>query len=402
MRVLMISNDWTIAVRDPEAGDTLERHVRYAQALRRRFPDGRIDVVVKAPRSWSPQMREIAEALHVHPVPCARAAFAARALRMSTALAGRERLDVVTTQTPFDDGLVGVWLKRRHGVTLNVQMQSSFLDQPEWIRQRPVVYRIFNALGKWVTQRADTVRVVCQGEKARLERRFPPLRRKLVCLHPLVNRVVFEEPVRDEEMEPIRTVLGRRRLAGAPYILFVGRLAREKNLPMLLRAFALALRDVPEGVLVVVGDGPLRGRLENLARRLRIGERVVWAGAVPLRSLRGWYGASAGVVVPSLQEGFAKVVVESCLMERPVIATPFVSARELLSDGVTGFIAPDFRDAGWLAGRMVFLLRQPGAARAMGRRGREHVASYLLSDEAHLDRLVDIWCDTAAKGRRRS
>jgi hypothetical protein len=79
-----------------------------------------------------------------------------------------------------------------------------------------------------------------------------------------------------------------------------------------------------------------------------------------------------------------------------------VSARELLSDGVTGFIAPDFRDAGWLAGRMVFLLRQPGAARAMGRRGREHVASYLLSDEAHLDRLVDIWCDTAAKGRRRS
>ena len=157
----MISSDWTIAVRDPEAGDTLERHVRYARALRRRFPDARIDVVVKAPRSWSPQMREIAEALHVHPVPCARAAFAARALRVSTALAGRERLDVVTTQTPFDDGLVGVWLKRRHGVTLNVQMQSSFLDQPEWIRQRPVVYRLLNALGKWVAQRADTVRVVC-------------------------------------------------------------------------------------------------------------------------------------------------------------------------------------------------------------------------------------------------
>src|SRR5436309_2454152 len=124
-----------------------------------------------------------------------------------------------------DDGLVGVWLKRRHGVSLNVQMQSSFLDQPEWIRQRPVVYRTFNALGKWVARRADTVRVVCQGEKARLERRFPLLQRSLVCLHPLVNRVVFEEPVRDDEMEPMRAVLGRRGLPAAPYVLFVGRLS---------------------------------------------------------------------------------------------------------------------------------------------------------------------------------
>ena len=134
----------------------------------------------------------------------------------------------------------------------------------------------------------------------------------------------------------MRAVLGRRGLPAAPYILFVGRLSREKNLPLLLQAFALAIRDVRDGVLVVVGDGPLRGRLENVARTLGIGERVVWAGAVPLRSLRGWYAASAGVVIPSLQEGFAKVVAESCLMERPVIATPFVSARELLSDGVTG------------------------------------------------------------------
>lgn len=403
MRVISIGFDPGVAAEGPSAsGDTRERHVKYAAALRRSYPNGEIEAIVKVPRSWSSRVREIAEGLRVHPVPCTRAAFAVGALRVATALLGRERIDVVTTHTPFDDGLAGVWLKRRQALGLNVQMRSSFLDMPWWIRQRPVVYRSFNLLGKWVVRRADTVRVVSFGEKARLEQVLPDLKDKLVCLPPLVNRGVFEKPIQRGELEDVRVVLQRRGLESARFVLFVGRLAAEKNLVTLLRAFRIVIRSVPDGVLVIGGDGPLRGGLEKLARALEIEKRLLWLGTVPLESLRGWYASAVGVVLPSFQEGFGKVIVESYLMERPVIVAPFVSAGELVTDGMTGFVAPDCRDAAWLADRMVYLLRHPDEARAMGQRGRTHVESYLLPEEAHLERLVGIWRDTATRARQPS
>jgi glycosyltransferase involved in cell wall biosynthesis len=396
----MIGFDSTMVADGRSAsGDTRERHVKYATALRRRHPDGEIEVVVRVPRSGSRRVIDVADGLRVHPVASARPAFVFGALRVAARLSGQRRVDVVTTQTPFDDGLVGVWLKRRFGLALNVQMHSSFLDMPWWIRERPGVYPSFNRLGKWVARRADTVRVVSYGEKARLERAFPHLRGKLVCLPVLVNRAVFEEPIHFDELEEARVLLRQRRLQAAPLLLFVGRLVPGKNIATLLRAFALANRAVPEAALAIAGDGPLRGDLERLAASLGAESRVVWLGALPLRSLRAWYASAVGVVLPSFYEGLPVVVMEAYLMGRPVLATPFVSARELVSEG-TGFIAPDFHDVVWMAERMTFLLQHPEEARVMGQRGRTHVGAYLLSEEEHLDRLIGLWRDTLAMARR--
>ncbi len=400
MRVLMISFDPSIVGDRSGPGDTQERHVKYAAALRRHCPGGRIDVIVKAPRSWSVEPVEVGEGLVVYPVPCTRPGFLAGALRMSQTLVGHARFDIVTTQTPFDDGLAGVWLKRRHGLALNVQMRSSFLDSPNWMRQRPFLYRGFNLIGKWVATRSDTIRVVSRAEGQRLEQRFPHLTRKLVYLHPMVDRATFEAAIRPEELVAADAVLRRRGLERAPFLLFVGRLSGEKNVATILRAFALASEQVADAALVLAGDGPLRPGLERRARALGIGRRVVWLGSVPSSALRPWFASASGVLLPSAYEGFPRVIVESYLMNTPVIVTPFVSARELVRDGETGFIAPDFDNPAWLGDRMVHLVRRPDEARAMGRRGKVHIQSYLVPEGEYLDRLVGIWRDTVARARR--
>lgn len=394
----MIGFDHTMLADGPsKPGDTRERHIGYVKALRQRFSDGRISVILRVPPSWSSQPKEVAAGLVVYPLPCRRLAFPLQALRVLSRLARTERFDVVTTQTPFDDGFVGVRMKRDFGIPLNVQMRSSFLDLSYWIRERPVIYRVFNLLGKWVAHQADTIRVLTYGEKQRLEERFPKLKGKIVCLQPRVNTQIFGQPIKDDELKHVQAVLKEQGLDRASFLLFVGRLVVQKNLLTLLRAFTVVSMKVPDSALVIAGDGPLKTKLKQVARHLGIEERVVWLGNLPLHSLRGWYAAARATVLPSLHEGFGKVIVESYLMGTPVVVTPFVSAAELVQDSETGFVTHSFTDPHELADKMIRLLFSPELAKDMGEKGRRHVQSYLLNEELYMQRLIEIWEQTALK-----
>jgi glycosyltransferase involved in cell wall biosynthesis len=399
VRLVMIGFDQTmLCERSGTSGDTRERHIRYARALRSHYPNGNIDVILAVPPSWSSQRVEIEEGLTVHPVPSRRSTFVMRAVVTLDQLFRQQSFDLVTTQTPFDDGLVGIWAKWKFGVSLNVQMRSSFLDMPHWISERPLVYRVFNLLGKWVANRADTIRVVSDRERQRLEQRFRRLHGKVAYLHPLVNTQIFDQCIGEEELENVRKTLNMQGIDESPFLLFVGRFALQKNLLTLFKAFALVNQQMPQAILVMAGEGPLRGRLERFAKRLKIEHRVVWLGNLPLQSLRAWYAAARATVLPSFHEGFPKIVGESYLMGTPVIATPFVSAHELICDGETGYVAPKFTNHRWLANRALELLSHPEQSKEMGRKGREYVQKYLLTESEYFERLMDIWSETAKRG----
>jgi glycosyltransferase involved in cell wall biosynthesis len=399
MQLLMIGFDQTMLAEGPaRPGDTRERHIKYAKTLRQYYPDGQITVLLRVPPSWAHQQVEVGEGLTVYPVPCRREAFVIRGIVVLKELIRNRHFDVVTTQTPFDDGWIGIWLKRKFGIPFNVQMRSSFLDSAYWIRERPLVYRLFNPLGKRVVHQSDTVRVVSEGEKQRLEQRFHKLNGKIISLHPLINTQLFDQPVGNKDLEQVHETLRGQAVDGSPFLLFVGRLVTSKNLPTLFKAFALVKGAIPKSVLVVAGSGPLRGRLQRFAERLNIEDRIVWLGNLPLQSLQAWYAAARATAFPSFYEGFGKVVVESYLTGTPVIATPFISAQELIRGGETGFIAPEFTNHQWLANRTLDLLSDAERAKEMGRRGKKYVQNYLLPEHEYLERLVDIWRQTAGKG----
>ena len=400
MRVAIIGFDQSMLdQRFAKASDTRERHIKYARTLRNHYPNGSIVIILRVPPGHSAQQVEIEDGLIIQPVPSRRSVFAIRAIITLERAFRRQSFDIVTTQTPFDDGFVGVYLKWRFLVPFNVQLHSSFFDIPEWISERPFVYRVFNVLGKWVIHRADTIRVVSRVEKKRLEQRFHKLNGKIACLHPFINAHIFNEPLGNEELEQVRVTLSRRRIDGGSFLLYVGRLVIEKNLPILIKAFALVSERMPKSLLVLAGDGPLRGELTEIAKRLKIDDRILWLGNLPLQSLRAWYATACATVMPSFHEGLNKVIVESYLMGTPVISTPFDSALELIRDGETGFIAPDFTNHVSLAEKALELLANPKGAKEMGQRGKEHVRDYLIPENRYLDQLIDIWRETVERGR---
>lgn len=156
-----------------------------------------------------------------------------------------------------------------------------------------------------------------------------------------------------------------------PTILHVARLVEVKGTRYLIRAFA-ALAERHAGVqLVIIGDGPLKHKLQALAEQLGVGQRVRFLGAVPHPQVLEWMRRAAMLVLPSVRtatgrvEGLGMVLLEAAATGVPVVGSRVGGIPEGVIDGVTGFLAPQ-RDAAALAGRMADLLDDPDLRRRMG------------------------------------
>lgn len=150
----------------------------------------------------------------------------------------------------------------------------------------------------------------------------------------------------------------------------VGRLHRAKDQASLIRAFARLLADVPDAALVLVGDGALRGELEQLARSEGVAHRVRLLGdrgdvAELLRGLELF-------ALPSLTEGYSVALLEACAAGLPIVATDVGGNCEIVRHGVNGLLVPA-RDIDALAAAMSRVLGDAALADAMARAGRAWV-----------------------------
>lgn len=159
---------------------------------------------------------------------------------------------------------------------------------------------------------------------------------------------------------------------GAMHVLNVSRLAPSKGNAVLLHALAELVRRDVRVTAMVIGDGPDRQRLERLATRLELGDRVRFTGAVGQHEIRDHYERADAFCLPSFAEGVPVVLMEAMAMELPVVATRVMGVSELVDDGVSGLlVAPGRVDA--LADALELLANAPERRRAMGRMGREKV-----------------------------
>ena len=131
-------------------------------------------------------------------------------------------------------------------------------------------------------------------------------------------------------------------------LLFVGRLAEQKEIPTLVEA-ARRLSGAAE--LWIAGDGPLRAEMESAAR----GAPVRLLGEVPHARVPELLRASRALVLCSNREGVPNVVLEALAHDRPVVATPVGAIPELVRDGTNGRLVP-VGDPDRLAGAMRDLL----------------------------------------------
>lgn len=166
------------------------------------------------------------------------------------------------------------------------------------------------------------------------------------------------------------------------YVLSVGRLEANKRVDLVVRALASADRRLR---LVVVGDGPLRSQLEEVAAAAGVADRVTFAGGVSEQALVDLYGGARAVVFPPFDEDYGYVTLEAFLARKPVITTADAGGPlEFVENAVTGFVTEPTPEAIGMA--MTRLVADEGLAPALGGAGYDRVRT--ITWDGVVDRLL--------------
>ncbi len=183
-------------------------------------------------------------------------------------------------------------------------------------------------------------------------------------------------------------------------VLFVGRLVQKKGCEFLLEAMAEVKRALPGTSLTVIGDGPLRSRLQAQAQQLNLPVRFL--GARPTSEVRDYMSRASVFCVPSLRadngdsEGFGMVFAEAQAMGTPVVSFSHGGIPEAVEDGHTGLLVPE-RDTPALAAAMIRLLRDASLWSRFSARGSERIREkYSLETQTQV--LEDIYAAACAPG----
>lgn len=160
-----------------------------------------------------------------------------------------------------------------------------------------------------------------------------------------------------------------------PMILHVGRQVAMKGTVYVIRAFARLAQQIPGVKLVIIGDGPLRKRMQSLAQSLGLAERIRFLGALPHQQVMTWMRKAAMLVLPSVRtrtgrnEGLGMVLLEAAATGVPMIGSRQGGIPEAVIDGETGLLVSERNDEE-LAAAMNTLLNDPAMRLHMGQQAR--------------------------------
>jgi glycosyltransferase involved in cell wall biosynthesis len=172
-------------------------------------------------------------------------------------------------------------------------------------------------------------------------------------------------------------------------VISVSRLARKNGIVDLVRALAQLKQKRNDVVLLLVGDGEERGRIEELVKKLNLTRDVIFAGSVRHEKLLRYYRMSDVFARPSYSEGLGNAFLEAMGAGVPVVATPVGGIKDFIEDGTTGIcVAPG--DPKSIADGIVKILDDSQLASELSRNARELVIQkYLWVDIAkHMEEFL--------------
>jgi glycosyltransferase involved in cell wall biosynthesis len=180
-------------------------------------------------------------------------------------------------------------------------------------------------------------------------------------------------------------------ISGKDVVIVQASLLGPRKDPLGLAASAArAMRECPELVYVVVGEGPLRAEVEEACRRSKAAERFRFTGWIPYERMPDFFNLADVVVQPSKGEGLSRVYLEAMACERALVASDIPAAREVIEHGENGLLF-ETGNIESLASATVLAARDPALRARLGRKARASIAAHSLDRVA--DEFVAVFHD---------
>ncbi len=173
-------------------------------------------------------------------------------------------------------------------------------------------------------------------------------------------------------------------------VLYVGRLAAEKNLGLAVRAFRAIVERTPDARMVFVGDGPLRAELSSQL------PEAIFAGMRTGEGLAAHYASADVFLFPSLTETFGNVSLEALASGLALVAYRCAAAAELVCDEENGLLAHAGDEAAFVAQAVRVASDRPLRARlARGARALACEQDWGAVNDRFSAELVSVWAEAA-------
>lgn len=262
------------------------------------------------------------------------------------------RLDIIHTHTPFTLGWLGLRLGRSLGIPVISTNHTYYVEYAHYFPLAPqnvtrsflvgMMRRYYNRCGGVIVPSTP----------------FSDLLKSYGITRPIY--VIPTGNSLETSSDPaakarIRSEFGVP--AEAMVLIYVGRLAREKNLDLLFDVFARVAKKYPDVWLMMVGDGPSLPECRQMARKTGVEERIVFTGRIPREAVAPYYSAGDIFAFPSVTETQGLVLGEALQAGLPCVAVNAGGSAEMLRDGEDSLLCSnDLADFG---GNIERLLTDP-------------------------------------------
>lgn len=276
----------------------------------------------------------------------------------------QRRFDLIWVMMASYGGIAALLFKMNHPM---IPLLLSIQEGDSERHMRYGKFGLVGFLGKLMVRSADHIQVI-----SRHLRDFSLRQGATVPVEVVPNGVdekLFAATYRDAELRSLRSYLGIRDEFVA---VTTSRLVQKNGVDILIDAVAKCREKGRNIKCLIIGEGPLRKKLESRVTKLGLGNAVVFLGHIPQRDLPLYFGVSDMFIRPSRSEGLGNSFLEAMAAGVPVIGTPVGGIVDFLKDGDTGFIAqPD--DAGSVAAKMREILDDPALTGKVVKNARELV-----------------------------
>lgn len=270
-----------------------------------------------------------------------------------------------------------------------VHLSGDTVDQLRGTHYHPLLIAIYAMVEGIQCKLSDRVVVTTSNNKSSHERRYHLPPDKVVVIPNGANIDLFQPIDRGHAREQIGIKKDRF------YVGFTGNLWAYEGVPHLIEAAPLILKEVPEAIFLIVGDGPVKNDLIEMAKRMGVSDKFIFTGCVPYEEVPIYISALDVCVVPLNTVMCVKTGISSLKLReylacgRPVAGSDIIGVGDILREAKAGIPVipentPDF------AGAIVKLLQDKALREVMGRNGRNYALEH-LSWKATTERLIEAY-----------